>query len=264
MEATTTATTETTPTAKPRTPQICPHQQTVCGRDYNGGWKHAFGTRCNRWSCPVCGPQRTKLLCKRLAAGKPNRLITLTCGRPAGREPGEVWEQTRRQVPELIRRIRKEVGAIEYARVMEVHKSGYPHYHLVVRSPYIDQELLSKWWCHLTDAFIVDIRKVNPTWKVAEYLAKYLTKQLTVPFTTSRCSFSRGWDLPTEQDEKPKYDLREAARESCRVRSYLDWYYPDAEIDWLNESHAIIVSAGQIIGDIWDEQDDGSWHDVEE
>lgn len=224
---------------------ICPDRQVFSAYDQNGEHWHAIETRCRRWSCPGCGPLRTKILCRQLANARPNRLITLTCGRPAGRSPREVWDETRRQVPELIRKIRKEVGDIEYCRVMEEHKSGYPHFHLLARSTYIEQELLSRWWCELTDAYVVDIRKVNPDYKVERYVAKYLCKQFRSAITDRRVTASKGFFLPKDPKAKNDWSFGECQRQRDEINAFLAREWPNANVEWLTARHAVVVSASR-------------------
>ena len=176
----------------PLSEQVCPRSMVVTAYDMDTGRMHLWQTRCRTWTCDVCGPRKTWLLCKDIQSAKPNRFITLTTAHHGELSPREVWDTARRQVSELAKRLRRLHGEFEYARVLEEHKSGYPHFHLLVRSPYIAQTELSRHWFELTDAFIVDIRKVNPTDRVASYIAKYLTKQMSPRFTDRRVSASRG------------------------------------------------------------------------
>jgi len=230
---------------------LCPRATTTQGYEVNGGFWHLIGGRCNAWSCASCGPIRTRSLCLRLALAEPTRFITLTCGSPKGRTPREVWDDTRRQVPELIRKIRYELGYCEYARVLEVHKSGYPHFHLLARAPFIKQESLSRWWHQLTDAFIVDIRRVNPKDHVADYLGKYLTKQLVVPFTDRRVTNSRQFFPPKQKRDKSENCFAEITREHIPLHEYIASQYPDATLEWLSSAHAVIVDdAGNAKGDV--------------
>lgn len=231
----------------------CPDAMTYSVEETIGGWRHLYATRCNRWTCVGCGPLRTKVLCKKLATAKPNRFITLTVAAGKYESPEAAWHETRRQVPELIRKIRKEVGSIEYARVLEVHKSGYPHYHLLVRSPFIEQHLLSKWWCHLTAAFIVDIRKVNPDQKVAEYIGKYLTKQLKVPFTNRRVTWSKGFfpEKPERITELRCWMLPHVEHES--LAEYIRRRNLQGHVLMLTQNHGVVLNSDdEVEGDlIW-------------
>jgi hypothetical protein len=88
---------------------------------------------------------------------------------------------------------------------METHKSGYPHFHLVARSDFIQAERMSRWWQELTEAYIVDIRAIRSKQNVARYVGKYITKQLHVPFTQRRVTWSKGFfqNRPSLGGEEP-------------------------------------------------------------
>nr|CRY95958.1 hypothetical protein [uncultured prokaryote] len=78
----------------------------------------------------------------------------------------------------LVKRIRRAFPAkrIEYLYVVEATKRGEPHMHVMMRAPFIPQKWLSKTWCELTEAFIVDIRRCNGAAEIANYCAKYAGK----------------------------------------------------------------------------------------
>lgn len=223
---------------------LCPHATVFDAHECNEAKWHLIGGRCNRWHCPGCGPLKTAILCRKIGDAKPNRFITLTTAHHETRSPREVWDAARRQVPELIRKIRREVGDIEYCRVLEEHKSGYPHFHLLVRSPYIEQKLLSRWWCELTDAFVVDIRKVDPERRVAKYVAKYLSKQVRCQFTDRRVTASKQFWLDDGKPPKPNYQWADMYFGKMHINDYVRWHYPDAELEWLSRSHAVVISRG--------------------
>ena len=237
----------------------CPRSTVLEAYCQDGELWHAVQGRCKRWDCPGCGPIRTHSLCKQIEAAKPNRLVTLTAGRPAGRTPHQVWEDTRRMVPELIREMRKRHGDIEYCRVMEAHASGYPHYHLVVRGPWMDQRELSYLWCKLTDAFVVDVRKINPERRVAAYIAKYLTKQTHLPFTSRRVTSSRGFFAAKPEYTTSHLNLSQCRREQSVLAVFL-------EREWKSKPHELVTPYHAVslpIADRWDIADDeiggGSW-----
>lgn len=79
-------------------------------------------------------------------------------------------------------------GSVEYLRVLEVTKKGWPHYHLLVRSPYLAHRLVRDTWAALTGATICDVRAVKKADNVYWYLVKYLGKQLYCDFTDRRVS----------------------------------------------------------------------------
>lgn len=219
----------------------CPSSMVISGYDTEGELTHFFQTTCNRWSCVVCGPWKTWTFCKRASEAKPNRFITLTTSHHERREPREVWELARRQVPELIRWIRKNRGPCEYARVLEEHKSGYPHFHLLVRGPYVRQSTLSDQWCRLTDAFIVDIRKVDPEGSVAHYVAKYLSKTVSVGMTQRRVTNSKGFFPPKEKKPASNLALEDVQRYRGSIESVWYWEFPTVQLEEAGPNHWISV-----------------------
>lgn len=218
----------------------CPAAHTVVGFEQNGGFWHAIETRCNRWHCPGCGRLKTWNLCRRIEAAEPNRFVTLTTARPKDQTPREVWNTSRRQVSELAKRLRKIYGSFEYCRVLEEHKSGFPHFHLVVRSPFIEQTELSRHWCELTDAFIVDIRKIDPKRKVARYIAKYLSKTPTLSLTNRRVTNSRNFWKKEEKDDHEPLTLEQISRYRGNFERVRYWEFPNADIEQLTACHWIL------------------------
>ena len=83
--------------------------------------------------------------------------------------------------PELtlfLKRVRKESAAkLRYCLVAEAHKSGLPHYHLVVHEtggqPVRHKTLQGQWKLGFSNWKLVDI---NDSGKTAAYVAKYLSK----------------------------------------------------------------------------------------
>lgn len=231
----------------------CPRAGTIAAYDTAGDWYHAWETSCKTWQCPHCGPRKTAELCRKIEAAKPTKFITLTTVHRKGRTPREVWNEARRQISELAKKYRKELGEFEYARILEPHKSGYPHFHLVARSPYIPQEHLSRRWQQLTGAFIVDIRRVNPNWQVAKYVAKYLTKTMRPQIGTEthkdgkfiserRVSASRHFFAAPEEHEPSDFDLCEIRRFGSNLPSTARWEFPNA--DWEKQTPWHWISKG--------------------
>lgn len=218
-------------------PSGCESVMTIVGYDEVSERWHYFETTCNQWSCRRCGPWKTWQLCKDTEAAKPNRFITLTTADHTSQTPYEVWNFARRQVPELIRWIRKHRGPCEYVRVLEQHESGYPHFHLIVRGPYIHQSTLSTQWCKLTKAFIVDIRRIDPHRAVAKYVAKYLTKQLGKGFTERRVSASKGFFEKRETKAKSDLILTGVKRYRQGLPTTLRYDLPYAEVEQVGPNH---------------------------
>lgn len=157
---------------------------------------------CRRYGCDECLPIVRRELQRRIRAGQPNKLFTLTTRFIEGACPIEEAGKQMKAWNALITRIRRHFGneVVEFLHVKEGTKKGWPHLHVVARMPSLDHTLLRRWWQDLTGSFQIDIRAVTSIKGVAKYLAKYLTKDLTKFGTYRVWSCSRGWDL----DRKPK------------------------------------------------------------
>lgn len=59
----------------------------------------------------------------------------------------------------------------------DVNKCWHPHLHVIVEGVYFDQKILSDLWKKVTgDSTIVDIRKVESSKRIGNYISKYVTK----------------------------------------------------------------------------------------
>lgn len=157
---------------------------------------------CGRWVCPACSPYRRRKLQVELVDGDPTKFITLgwNASRPESPERarqimGEQWKL-------LAARIRRRWPAakFEYGTVVERFKSGYPHFHILARAPYIPQSWLSQQWDDLVAAPVVDIRAINDQYALAKYLTKYLTKSPERIGTGKRYWFSQGYRKTAKPD----------------------------------------------------------------
>jgi len=166
-----------------------------------------IGITCKRWGCRYCGVKKSITLGMRVEAAEPNKLITLTVNPKCYITPREAFEETRRKLSEFAKVIRKQTGEFEYLRILEVTKKGWPHYHLVARSPYIKQKWISAVWNDLTGAPIVDIRSIKKVGNVYKYVMKYLCKQTYIPWTNRRVSWSKKFFPPVEKTTKGKWKL---------------------------------------------------------
>lgn len=142
--------------------------------------------------------------------------------------PLAAWNATSQQVSELCKRLRKELGEVEYLRVTEIHDGktkkpecqrtngdavGYPHYHALLRSGYIAQKRLSDLWGELTGAPVVWIAKIADSFSSFRYLVKYLTKLHKIEWTDRHVSYSRGF-FRQEDLEKIAYPERQVEQRS--------------------------------------------------
>ncbi len=146
---------------------------------------------CKQWSCRFCCEDKIRRLSRRVESAKPNRLLTLTVDPSLWKDPRDAFDGTRRQVSELIKALRLKWGSIEYLRVTELTKGGWPHYHMLVRSGYLPQPVVKAAWQQLTGAQIVDLRRVKNRFQTYIYLVKYLTKMHKIDWTERHVSYSR-------------------------------------------------------------------------
>lgn len=154
--------------------------------------------RCKRWGCRHCGERKVTHFGWRCEDAKPNRLVTLTVSNSLWDDPRKAYDGTKGKVTQLAIRLRRKFGEFEYFKVLEVTKNGWPHYHLIVRSEYIPQTVISKLWRELTGAHIVDVRKIRKSRDVYFYVVKYLSKQKYIPWTTRRVSWSKNFFPPVD------------------------------------------------------------------
>lgn len=171
----------------------CPWATTLDAFSDTLGCRIVLQVKCKRWGCRHCGERKMSHYAHKVSAAEPNRLITLTVWTEAYETPRHGYDETRRGVSRMVQKLRRRFKEFEYFRVLEATKKGWPHYHLVVRSPYIPQPLLVELWSHEAKSKIVDVRKVNRPSEVYNYVMKYLGKQKHVPWTNRRVCWSRNF-----------------------------------------------------------------------
>jgi len=219
--------------------KVCRNPKTFHGWDVNGNHLHVIEQFCEAWSCPKCGRRKIAALMAKCQRADPNRFVTLTCWPSGDETPRQVYDYTRRQIAELIKVMRKSIGEVEYCRVLETHESGFPHYHLIVRSGWMDQAELSRHWVRLTNSMIVDIRKIKGKREIARYLVKYIRKQDSVPFTSRRITFSKNFDPGEEPREKSDFCFVDARTERGTIEEVVAWNYPDKTWTVKTDNHWI-------------------------
>lgn len=167
---------------------FCPHTRTSTGYTLETDTRVLLAIGCRKWSCKCCGPKLKARLVHRIVKARPNRMVTLTCRHEEG--PAEQHRKIVKALPRLVTQLRSQTP-IEYLRMLESCVDGYPHFHLLVRSAYIDQAWIQEEWKRLTGAHIVDIRKAHGA-SVA-YVAKYVNKARGEDgmFSRQRISVSR-------------------------------------------------------------------------
>lgn len=176
----------------------CPRAQTLLAYSLTHSCQVLYVLPCRTWSCRPCAERKIRELACIVRDVKPNRLMTLTVNPALYSSRKESWLKTVKEVPVLIRRLRSKFGPIEYLRVTEVTSKGWPHYHLLVRSPYLPHSVVKSYWCGQTGAYIVDLRAVKKTFSAYTYLVKYLSKLHHIEWTARHVSRSRGFRSCTE------------------------------------------------------------------
>lgn len=151
-------------------------EQTIC---INHG-DHITGSRlrCRSWQCDECFPRRLSELRDLAASGYPDAFLTLTTRRGSYDSPDDAAAAMAKALRHLMQWIRRQQGwdRIPYLAIFEEHKSGWPHLHVLLRMPYVDQAELSTEWHRLTGSPIVDIRRIKSQRQASQYVAKYASK----------------------------------------------------------------------------------------
>lgn len=162
--------------------RICPSARTTTCYTIDRAESRVIANACGKYSCEVCGPKRKWKLVLRIRAAEPTRFLTLTCNRKA--TSTEQLTRMTAALPRLVTALRKTHGEIEYIRMLEQCKDGYPHFHLLLRAGYLPYLEIRSIWERLTGATIVDIRKAHG--RSLTYIAKYINKARDSDNTWSR------------------------------------------------------------------------------
>jgi len=194
----------------------------------------------------------------RVAAAKPNRLITLTVWPKLYDDPRQAYDLTRRAVPTLLRTLRKTYGPIECFRVLEVTKAGWPHYHLVARSEYIPQASIKTRWEELTGAMIVDVRQIKASKDVYWYVVKYLAKQDHVPWTTRRVTWTKGFFPADDFEPGPGLVLRSEKFVGHTPTQTAQWEYPGCTLERYSLDCWIVKGIGRVPPPVYESDEDQS------
>jgi hypothetical protein len=149
---------------------------TIRGIALDGRSEKLIRLDCKRWICAYCGPRKAWVYKQRIRelAEKYGltRFVTLTL------DPGKVEGDAVRYLRKVFNKwrvslLRKFKCAVTYIAILEFHKSGIPHLHILI-DRFIPQTWISSSWSILGGGGIVDIRHVD-IHRIAHYLAKYLT-----------------------------------------------------------------------------------------
>src|SRR5271166_5101406 len=129
----------------------CPWAKTIVAIDPETDADVVCPVTCKRWGCEYCAVRKIRKLAFLTNGAAPNRWIRLAVNPKNYDSPRESWEHTSPLVPELARRLKEILSTdVEYLRVTELHQSGFPHYHALLRSGFIPEKVLNREWSILT------------------------------------------------------------------------------------------------------------------
>jgi hypothetical protein len=189
---------------------------------------------CKTWKCPRCGPKRAKRTRYAIAAHAEekhlNKFLTLTLD-PEKLKGVQATKYLKYCLHKFMTICRRQYGSqISYICVLEYHKNGNPHLHIVL-DRYIDQAWIQEKWLAVGGGWVF-IEYVNVL-KVANYLSKYLSKEMLTspaPKGSRRVTTSRNirlfpkiisdliWTVRKKRIERVRTEFH------CEAKSTLDEY----------------------------------------
>lgn len=121
---------------------------------------------CNSWKCERCAARMTSLWANRIAEAKPQRMMTFTW-------IGDTRGAITLSLQQVMRDLRGQGFEVEYWGVVELHKKGDPHMHLLQKGSYIPSKALKHHTANHGWGF-TDIRACTSGWSATWYCAKHL------------------------------------------------------------------------------------------
>lgn len=168
------------------------------------------------------------------ASGQPTRFLTLTINPIEGRNPAHRLRLLSHAWRVIVQRLRRRYprSNIDYLAIVEETKLHEPHLHILLRSPYIAQSLLSDWMGEIVNSPIVDIRLIRNQREVVRYVAKYITKAPAQFGTAKRYWSSRTYEI--DKTHKPE-------RNKDRLYPWLIARVPMSAIvqEWLDRGYRV-------------------------
>jgi hypothetical protein len=175
----------------------CPNAWAVYRSWTNVQTGEVQNARCNKWTCPYCGPRKVMLWRSLVCEAQPTLFLTLS-------KAGKTMVEARRALTTFMQALRRgskgrgrdHVGAreaypVEYIAVAEPHKdfehNGF-HWHLLLSGvDYLPHDMLRELWKSATHydeatgqgAKIVHIKRVRDGKRGAGYITKYLLKAVS-------------------------------------------------------------------------------------
>lgn len=207
----------------------------------------AVSLRCRSWNCIHCQPTRKSGLIANAIGGVPNKMLTLTHRASAEFTP----EQAAKRLSWAWRICRKRLmrkhkwKSLPFLAVVEKHKSGWPHLHILLRTPFIPWVEIRDIMKELIDSPRVRIEQISKFSKVCGYCAKYCGKAVEKFQSAKRYWQSRDYDL-RDDDEKPDYQKEKGGWEILSTPLQLLVLYREEQgydIQWMSASKALFSRA---------------------
>jgi hypothetical protein len=187
---------------------------TLVGQSLTGDETQYQRLNCKTWTCKYCGRKKAKRYKHAIRSVaeelKLQRFLTLTLD-PA-RIKGDSVVYLRETFNKLRTYLRRKFDcAPKYLAVLEFHKNGQPHLHVLI-DRFIEQAWLSAAWSAVGGGRMVDIGFVD-LHRVSRYLAKYLTADLflSAPKGVRRVTCSRGIVLLEKRSKTHTWTLLKAS-----------------------------------------------------
>lgn len=140
---------------------------------------HVYPVLCDMWSCPLCGPRKSRWLRRELGLAVERMGLTSfwtltvwteTCTPQESSILITGWWKT------LAMRLRRKYGKFSFVWIMEHTQAGYAHLHLLC-SLHIDQQELRDTWEEITGGSWRCSAEPSDSGRAAAYITKYCTKQ---------------------------------------------------------------------------------------
>lgn len=225
-----------------RNTRRCPRTTTLVACNESRTWYHFIPVRCKCWTCEHCCRINAWQLEQKLAKGQPSTFITLTCKPSQTETPKEAHDRCRPKIAQMFAKLRQEFGKIEYACILETHKNGFPHWHILARCSYLPHGRIKELWEKMTGNSIVAIEKIRHQRSMGKYLVKYCGKEMLQPKLNRLgrvISFSRNFLSPTR-----------ATLPEVKV-TWMKWPSPIEDVMMKHAhcfSHIEVYPSGELVG----------------
>ena len=210
----------------------CCGARTLRGFTLDGKSEKLIRLNCKTWACAYCGPRKAwrykqaiRVIAERHSL---TRFLTLTL------DPSKIEGDPVRYLRRVFNKfrvslLRKFKCTVTYIAILEFHKSGIPHLHVLI-DRFVRQQWISESWSALGGGGIVDIRHVD-VHRISHYLAKYLTKELlmSAPLRSRRVTTLRSIHLLEKTASDTTWVMDE--RSIFHLFSIFESFAQDVQVD---------------------------------